>query len=146
MIRFHVPGEPIAKGRARASHRNGVFRVHTPPQNIRYEATVKLFGKQAMAGREPFAKGVPLSMLVIATLPIPASWSARKQQASADQLVLPTTRPDLDNYVKAALDGCNGVVFADDSAVVRLETRKEYGRVPGLTVQVVPLNTVEGAA
>lgn len=146
MIRFTVPGAPVAKGRARIGRtRNGMALAFTPAKTRSFEALVALAAQSAMGCREPFARTVPLSMLVVATLPIPASWSGRKQTAAADQRVLPTARPDLDNFVKAALDGCNGVVFADDSAVVRLETRKEYGRTPGLTVQVVPLETVEGA-
>jgi Holliday junction resolvase RusA-like endonuclease len=145
MIRFTVPGEPVAKGRPRIGRMaNGRPVNITPGRTRSYEALVALAAQQAMAGRDPYAASVPLSVLVVATMPIPASWSARKQLAAADQLVLPTKRPDLDNFVKSALDGCNGVVFADDSAVVRLETRKEYGRTPGLTVQIVPLNTVEG--
>jgi Holliday junction resolvase RusA-like endonuclease len=140
MVRFTVPGEPVPWSRAAS---NGKQRF-TPPRMRDYKAKLGWIAKQAMAGREPYAAAVPLSVLVVATMPIPASWSARKQLAAADQLVLPTKRPDLDNFVKSALDGCNGVVFADDSAVVRLETRKEYGRTPGLTVQIVPLNTVEG--
>jgi Holliday junction resolvase RusA-like endonuclease len=146
VIRFTVPGAPVAKGRARIGRaRNGMTVAFTPAKTRSFENLVALAAQQHMAGREPYSREIPLSMLVIATLPIPASWSGKKRLAAADQRVLPTGRPDLDNYVKAALDGCNEIVFADDSAVVRLETRKEYGTVPGLTVQVVALTTVEGA-
>lgn len=146
MIRFTVPGAPVAKGRPRIGRtRTGQAVAITPAKTRSYEGLVALAAQRVMGAREPFARTVPLSMLVVATLPIPASWSGKKQTAAVDQRVLPTGRPDLDNFVKAALDGCIGVVFADDSSVVRLETRKEYGRTPGLTVQVVPLETVEGA-
>jgi Holliday junction resolvase RusA-like endonuclease len=37
------------------------------------------------------------------------------------------SRPDIDNIVKAILDGLNGVVFADDASVAQLVASKEYG-------------------
>jgi Holliday junction resolvase RusA-like endonuclease len=145
MIRFVVPGAPIAKGRPRTGRTRAGAPIHyTPARTRSYEGLVALAAQREMGAREPFARTVPLSMLVVATLPIPASWSGRKSTAAADQRVLPTGRPDLDNYCKAALDGCLGVVFADDSAVVRLEARKEYGPVPGMTIMVAALTTAEG--
>lgn len=39
----------------------------------------------------------------------------------------PTSRPDLDNYLKALLDAFNGVVLKDDSQVVEFFARKQYG-------------------
>jgi Holliday junction resolvase RusA-like endonuclease len=41
---------------------------------------------------------------------------------------LPTTIPDLDNLIKAVLDGCNQAgVWKDDAQVVRLVSSKGYG-------------------
>lgn len=146
MIRFVVPGHPVAKGRARSGRTaNGAPVHYTPVKTQRYEALVKMAAAKAMNGSPPHDRSVPLSMLIVATVPIPGSWSGKKTLRAINQTVLPTGRPDVDNFVKIALDGCKGVVFADDSSVVRLETRKEYGVVPGLTVQVVPLTTVDGA-
>jgi Holliday junction resolvase RusA-like endonuclease len=146
MIRFTVPGAPVAKGRARTGRAaNGAPVHYTPARTRSYEALVALAAQAAMAGREPYARNMPLHMLVIARVPIPASWSARKSTAAAEDRVLPTSRPDLDNFLKAALDGCLGVVFADDSSVVRVEARKEYAPTPNLTIQVTPLTSVEGA-
>lgn len=140
MVSFTVPGEPVPWSRALS---NGSQRF-TPAKLRQYETAVKLFAAQAMAGRPPFGRAVPISMLVEVVLPIPASWSNRKREAAAMGTVRPTGRPDLDNFVKAALDGMNGVVIEDDSSVVRIETTKCYGQVPRMAVQVVPL-PCEGA-
>jgi Holliday junction resolvase RusA-like endonuclease len=44
----------------------------------------------------------------------------------------PVKRPDLDNYMKTALDACNEIVFADDSQIVKLIANKRYGEKPRL--------------
>jgi Holliday junction resolvase RusA-like endonuclease len=53
--------------------------------------------------------------------------------------IRPTSRPDLDNYVKAALDAINGIVIADDALVVELEACKRYGPDPKVVLTVTPL-------
>lgn len=48
-------------------------------------------------------------------------------------------RIDLDNAIKATLDACQGVVFADDHQVVRLSAALAPAKPDGgLTVTVVP--------
>tara|TARA_Y100000310_G_C20613348_1_gene779210 strand:+ start:328 stop:738 length:411 start_codon:yes stop_codon:yes gene_type:complete len=40
------------------------------------------------------------------------------------------TRPDLDNYLKFVMDCCNGVIWVDDSQVVRVMMSKSYSLEP----------------
>lgn len=42
----------------------------------------------------------------------------------------PTTKPDVDNYVKGVKDGLNKVIWQDDSQVVNLTVRKFYSMHP----------------
>ena len=49
---------------------------------------------------------------------------------------MPGSRPDLDNFIKAALDGCNEIVFRDDSLVVTIMASKRYSDKPALTIAV----------
>lgn len=135
-IRFTIPGPPVPKGRARAGRTRDGRPIHfTPAKTRSYEALVALAAQQAMAGAEPFAKGQALLLKVDATLPVPASWSQKKRQAALDGALLPGSRPDIDNLVKAASDGCNGILWADDSQIAWLWASKRYGAVPGLTVE-----------
>jgi Holliday junction resolvase RusA-like endonuclease len=39
---------------------------------------------------------------------------------------LSTPRPDVDNYAKAVLDGCNGIVWGDDTQVIHLRITKRW--------------------
>ena len=50
--------------------------------------------------------------------------------------VRPTSRPDVDNYVKAILDAINTIVVADDSQVVELRAAKKFGVSPKLVATV----------
>lgn len=145
LVSFSVPGEPVAKGRARSMPvmRGGkpvigaggrpIVAHHTPDKTQRYENLVKLAAEQAMCGRLP-AEGA-LRLTVHAVFTIPSSWSQRKQRAAVGAYV--KKRPDLDNVVKAIKDGCNGVVWRDDCQVADLGgSRKVYGERPRVDIQV----------
>jgi Holliday junction resolvase RusA-like endonuclease len=38
----------------------------------------------------------------------------------------PTSRPDLDNYLKALMDACNEIVYKDDALICDLNCSKRY--------------------
>jgi len=133
MLTFTVPGTPVAKGRPRLSTRGGFARAYTPARTVAYEGLIALAAQDEMAGRG-LLEG-PLSLSVIATFQIPASWS-KKKAASASWH---TGKPDGDNLLKAVGDGLNGVVWKDDSQVASAKIIKRYGEVPGLLVEVVQL-------
>ena len=125
MIAFTVPGEPLAKGCARATIRAGHISHYTPDKTARYENLVKLAAQQAMAGATPLAGAVSLTLRVF--FAIPSSWSLKKQRAAATGELAHTKRPDLDNVLKAIKDGANGVAWHDDSQVVEVRASKCYG-------------------
>ena len=139
-IHITVAGEPVAKGRPRLSARpvGGVVRAmaYTPAKTRRYEAHVRLAAQQAMDGRAPLDGPVVVS--VAAYMPIPQSWSQRKQRQAERGEILPTKRPDAENMLKSALDGCNGIVFADDKQAVEVRAIKSYSRRPRLEIRVAP--------
>ena len=132
-IIFTIPGEPVAKGRARSFVRNGHVAHYTPDKTARYENLVKLAAQQAMGEKEPVECAVGL--IVRAFMGIPTSWSMKKQRAAALGEITPTKRPDLDNIIKAIKDGANGVTWKDDSQVVDVRASKRYGQ-PRVEVEV----------
>ena len=130
---FTIPGEPIAKGRARSFIRAGHIAHYTPDKTVRYENLVKLAAQQAMAGIAPIEGAVSLTMRAFFSIPV--SWSMKKQRAAALGEFAHTKRPDLDNVVKAIKDGANGVAWKDDSQVVDVRASKRYG-TPRVEVEV----------
>jgi Holliday junction resolvase RusA-like endonuclease len=119
-----IAGTAVAKARPRVTREGFVFT----PANTRQEA---------MVDRAPIA--VPVRAEISVDLPVPQSWSAKRQAAALAGYIRPTSRPDTDNYVKAALDAINGIVAADDCLVVELIAEKRYAAVPQLRIVVTPL-------
>lgn len=134
MISFIVPGIPQGKGRARAT-RTG--RMYTPAKTASYEGLIAMCGREAMVGRPLMLGPVVLAVRVLS--PIPASWSQRKRLQAIREELLPTTKPDADNVLKAIGDGLNGVVWRDDSQLVRVVISKLYAETPGVSVQATEL-------
>ena len=111
--------------------------AYTPAATRKYEAHGRLAAQQAMNGRPPIA--VPVRAEITVDLPVPQSWSRKRQDAALAGDIRPTTRPDTDNYVKSALDAINAIVVVDDGLVVVLAAEKRYARIAKLTITVTPL-------
>ncbi|RSB74358.1 RusA family crossover junction endodeoxyribonuclease [Burkholderia multivorans] len=135
---FVVPGKPVAKGRPRFVRRGPHVRTYTPEPTERYENLVKMAARQAMRDDEPYAG--PVRLIVDIGVPIPASWSEKRQRAAAAGAIGATKKPDADNVVKALKDGMNGVVYGDDGQVVDLWVSKRYATTPGVRIEAIELN------
>lgn len=131
MISFTVVGRPQGKGRPRMRKDGHVF---TPVKTVRYENLIAHCAAQAMAGRAPLLGPLVLSLAVY--VPVPQSWPAKRRNAALLGVVVPETKPDIDNAAKALLDAINGVVFVDDKQVAVLNVRKLYGTTPRLEISV----------
>lgn len=114
MIDIVIHGKPVGKARPRFGRRkDGGVMTYTPRETKSYEQSVRTLAQCAMMGK---------SML---EGPVRVTISAYFQHKTKTGYHI--SRPDLDNIVKAILDGLNGTVFADDSAVAVLVATKQYG-------------------
>jgi Holliday junction resolvase RusA-like endonuclease len=129
-----VSGAPVAKGRPRMTRRGFVY---TPSSTRKFEAHGRLAAQLAMNGRPPIEMPVRIELLV--ELPVPMSWSKRKSADAMVGLVRPTSRPDVDNYLKAILDAINTIVIVDDAQVVDVCATKKFGIAPKMVATVFPL-------
>ena len=82
-VAFTVPGEPVAKGRAKFARRGNFVTTYTPEKTARYENLVKLAAEAAMAEHHLTLLEGPVELRVFAVRSIPASWSAKKRLAAA---------------------------------------------------------------
>ena len=139
-IRIVVPGNPVGKGRPRAFQTRGARRtikMHTPEKTRAYEQAIALAGKLAMQGREPL--GGPVAMRLDIFMPIPASWSKAKREAALLSSVMPISKPDASNVLKAVEDALNGIAYIDDSQIIDVWLRKRYSDEPRIEVIITPL-------
>jgi len=127
--------EPVAQGRPRASAVNGKVRMYDPKKS-------RDFKRSAVA-----AKFAPVSLLegplqleVKVYKPSLKSFSKKKTLAAEEGLLRPTTKPDVDNYVKGVKDALNKVIWKDDSQVVDLKVSKWYSEKPRIEVIIKELN------
>jgi len=130
-LTFEIPGVPVAKGRARST-KSG--HHYTPAKTRAYEECVALYAMTAMKRAKPLT--CPIDLDVWFELPIPKSWSKLNHNLAAENVLQHVTRPDVDNLLKSIKDGCNGVLWHDDSQVWRVRACKTYGRIPRTTVIV----------
>ena len=118
---FFVPGVPVPKARAVRTK----IRINiTPKATLAYENLVRT----TFTSKFGFAPPSDEPMALIVSFAFPRPKSAPKKLKHGDPVV---KRPDLDNLVKAVLDGLNGVAFTDDKQIAMISGRKLYGEIPG---------------
>lgn len=142
-----VPGVPTSKGRPRLSTRGGIARAYTPAKTRSAESDLAAHVRAQLltgvhGGSWPSSSAMHVTLFFV--LPVPASWPIWKKCAALARTIRPTSRPDLDNFVKLAKDALNGVLWVDDSQIVQLTAEKQYGVEPCTRIVAVELpNLIE---
>ncbi len=111
-IKFTIPMSPTAKGRPKFTKRGFTY---TPAKTKAAEKFIRAF----VSGYPKFAPGLPLAMSIDFYLSKPKSVGKKRE--------FPTTRPDIDNYVKLMFDSLDGILFHDDAQIINLLASKQYG-------------------
>ncbi len=137
--RFVLPGVPKALQRNR--HRvvktkaGGQFVAnYLPAQSRAEQGAVRLFAQQAMQGRPPVDGPVELRMT--AFMPVPASWSKKKQAQALSGELRPIGKPDASNLLKQIEDGLSNICVRDDSCIVSVHVWKYFSDTPRVVVQL----------
>jgi len=140
LLSFVIPGEPVAKGRARARARKSASgrdysQIYTPPESAAFEDRVSMFARDA--GAEVLDGPVSL------TARFWFEWPRSKwRKTRAREEAWKDTGKDVDNLVKAIMDGLNGVAYYDDRQVAVLIVQKRYaaqGSAARTEIEVEPL-------
>jgi Holliday junction resolvase RusA-like endonuclease len=118
-ICFTVFGQPVPQGRPRAFRRGRFLGFYDPPRSRSWKQEVRLQTRPFRPARP--IQG-PLAMEVHFILYRPKSLPRR--------LVHHVRKPDLDNFIKAVKDALKGLIYRDDSQIVRLSASKAYGDPP----------------
>jgi Holliday junction resolvase RusA-like endonuclease len=133
-IMFTIYGEPVPKGRPRFSTRGKFPVAYTPEKTKNYESEVGMMAKAAMGSSEQLQGA--LEAFIYVTFAVPASYSKKRTEACLSGQEKHTKKPDLDNVVKAVLDGMSDIVFLSDSQITSIHATKVYGEVAKVEVLV----------
>jgi Holliday junction resolvase RusA-like endonuclease len=132
-ISFIVYGEPVAQGRPRFARRGNFVKTYDPQKSAEYKDTVY---SVAIQNRPPELLQGALAVTIGCYRSIPASFSKRRTELAEAGEILPLTKPDVDNYAKGIKDALKGVIWRDDSQVVKLTVTKRYSKTPRVEVTV----------
>lgn len=137
-MKFIVPGDPKAQGRPRFFRRGVFVGTYDPQDSAAFKQRVAYFAK--MAGLP--CLGTPVSIKARFYLKRPQSLMRQKDPEGS---IFCAKRPDVDNFLKAILDGLNGVAWNDDSQVCRVEIEKLYHEKGGVQRTEIQIEEIKCA-
>ncbi|GAA5417963.1 hypothetical protein Pryu01_03041 [Paraliobacillus ryukyuensis] len=141
MIKFTIPGEPVAQGRPRAGKtKYGKTVLYDPSKSKNYKQYIKLVASQHVPVKQIEGQ---ISMRLKIYRQIPKSMTKKLRKASIDEIHRPTTKPDCSNIAKGIEDALNGMIYKDDSQIVDLRVSKYYSENPRVEVEIKVLEGVK---
>ena len=138
MIEFTVYGEPVAQGRPKMTVINNRPVAYDPKRSRDFKGDVKRVAQDHVPER--MLQGA-LEVGIKVYRPIPKSFSKRKRALAMSGELLPTTKPDLKNYIAGVEDALEKMIYENDSQIVRYtpDTGKYYGDPPRIEVSIKEL-------
>ena len=99
-----------------------------------YQATIQAKCLEAWRNKPLIETAVEINLMFIKSYPN----NLPKREASRERRLKEALcrKPDLDNMVKAAIDGIKGTVLKDDTVVVRITAEKRFGPEPMTVITV----------
>lgn len=134
-ISFEIIGEAQAQGRPRAGKNfSGKTVLYDPATSRDFKQYVKLVASQYKP--QELISG-PIHLELTFYQPTPKKYHTKPKQALIDAgLLLPVTKPDIDNLAKGVKDGLTKIIWQDDSQVVSMAVKKLYSMTPRVEVLI----------
>ena len=120
MVKFTIPGIPIAKARPRMTKQGHAF---TPSKTVNYENLVQYTYMDQMEGVK--LEG-PLEIGIKLYFPIPKSYTKKQREDISTGKLKYIKKPDVDNCIKSITDALNGFAYDDDSQIIGIIAQKHY--------------------
>ena len=108
-----------------------------------YQETVKAKCLEVWRNKPLIETAVEINLVFIKSYPN----NLPKREANRERRLKEALcqKPDLDNMVKAAIDGVKGTVLKDDTVVVKLSAEKRFGPEPMTMITVYKSESLEEA-
>lgn len=129
-VRFIIPGEPIAKERPRLG-KNG--KVYTPRKTHHFETACCL-----AYGNRPKLESENLRIEILFKFKVPKSYNKKQRNKALSDEIGPTKK-DIDNCIKAVLDGLNGKAWKDDRYIHEIIAKKQFAEKSEIIVEITEL-------
>ena len=133
---FNFEIEPVPQLRPRTSTLGGYVRVYDPPKVANFKRILRSLAVNQYT-RPPLIG--PLSVSLTFYRPVQKSISKTERERRLSNRSKPVVKPDTDNYIKSTLDALNGILWHDDSQIVKITAEKRYSDHPKITVSVKPV-------
>ncbi|TEB06495.1 Endodeoxyribonuclease RusA [Pelotomaculum schinkii] len=125
-VKITIPGRPVPKSRPRIGYRGRSVILYTPPDTENYEKGVASAGQEAC--KSPATGPVEMEIAVYFNPQAKASTRGGRRRSGI--------LPDLDNCVKAIVDGLNKVAYIDGRQVTRILAERKVDPVERAEVVV----------
>lgn len=140
MIKLILPIEPVAQARPRARRLGKGIRLYDPPKTATFKRKLHKLAKESYHDKPLDGE---LEVTVIFGRSVQKSISKKERKLRLLGRHRPIVKPDLDNYVKSALDALTGVLWKDDNAIVKLVAEKRYMEQPRIEIEVRSMTNVD---
>jgi Holliday junction resolvase RusA-like endonuclease len=129
-IEIYIPGTPVAQSRPRFARRGKFTTTYDAAPARDYKSWVRSCALEKMRelGMQPFHRDIPLFIDVQIGLARPKSKPKR--------FVLPTSKPDNDNFLKGVQDALESICYQADQQIVTSHVKKRYTEQPGVVVRI----------
>lgn len=128
-VEFFVAGVPRTKGSSHSFYNPKTKSVVFQHDNQHLKAWQSMVGFTAkQKGCKPTLG--PISVTILYILPRPKGHFGTRGNVKSTSPVLPIGKPDIDKLERAILDSLTGVVYHDDSQVVKVSQEKIYTSAP----------------
>lgn len=129
---FNVYGDPVPQGSTRAFIPKGWTRPIITAANKKTKPWRQEIAGAALSAMEKdlldcAGKNVPFRLAV--------TFRFQKPKSVKKTVLEKVTKPDTDKLIRSVLDALTGIVWTDDSQVVEILARKQFGR-PGAEISI----------
>lgn len=107
------------------------------PKTLEFQAACRMYGDNAMSGL-PMIVG-PVAVTEVFYQPVPKSWSAMDKADALRGWILPHSRPDRTNVIKAYEDGFTNIVWSDDSRIAKWAGARYFSDRPRMEITIEAL-------
>lgn len=128
---FFVDSDPKPQSRPRFTTYGGRYHAYESEEITAWKQTVYAKANEVFQKQGRIMLQGALEARIIVYRNIPDSWTGKKRSMAESGILYPIQRPDVDNYIKAVLDGIGlknfpKIMFNDDSQIVSIYAIKKF--------------------